>query len=632
MFLSSAVYTKCKKVLLECPEFETLEALKLVFIVSELHEYRANLPEVRTKAERVAATIDYLVPQYNLGQSVFVIFLQQLASGQPEGANLKMELSGLIDLVQNLDGSLEHNKFTATAPPKVSLNTNMPEIRVFISSSGKDLADYREATIEICSQLGLRPVAMELFEGRGASAIESSKRELAQANLYVGIFAHRYGYIEQGYTKAASELEFDYAQALQLEQLCFLVDPSYPWPPDLIDYEHYQQLTLFKEKIARFIRAEFTSIDDFKAKLIYSIVEWQKKQHLFTGATPVFESSFRVIPFRPNLVIGREEAINELKERFGINSSKSRRSPIIIRGWPGVGKTTLVNNLVYDTTIKQAFRDDVLWCALGQSANVFGQLTSWGRQLGILGIEHATSLQQVIEHLRAALQSKQLLLIVDDIWKSEDGIPFKQIVGSESVLVFTTRFGDVARSLANLPDDIYVLGVLSDENATALLRKLTPEVVKKYPEKTLELVKDLEGLPLAIRVAGRLLDSRTSLGVDVLPLIEEIRKSRKLLDEKAPDDRFDPVSGTTPTINLLFKISTDLLDTSARECFIMVGVFAPKPATFSFDALQAVWEVADPLPIVQELVDRGLLEFIPSQARFQMHAMLAKHAEALLED
>ena len=64
---------------------------------------------------------------------------------------------------------------------------------VFISSTGKDLTDYRQAAIEVCLRLGLTPVAMEFFEAMGIGATEGSKAKLDGAEVYVGIGAQRYG-------------------------------------------------------------------------------------------------------------------------------------------------------------------------------------------------------------------------------------------------------------------------------------------------------------------------------------------------------------------------------------------------------------------------------------------------------
>jgi hypothetical protein len=130
---------------------------------------------------------------------------------------------------------------------------------VFLSSTGLDLVEYRDAAIEVCNQLGLVPIAMEFFEAMGAGAVEASKTKLEDADVYVGIFAHRYGYIEPGYDRSVTQLEFEHAGERRLERLCFVVDDSYPWPPDAIDYEHHGELVAFKKSVDKLVRARFTT-------------------------------------------------------------------------------------------------------------------------------------------------------------------------------------------------------------------------------------------------------------------------------------------------------------------------------------------------------------------------------------
>ncbi|MDX2137030.1 MAG: DUF4062 domain-containing protein, partial [Chloroflexota bacterium] len=67
---------------------------------------------------------------------------------------------------------------------------------VFISSTSRDLADYRAAAVEICLRMGYTPIAMEYFSAMPVGATAGSLHKLDTADLYVGIFAHRYGYIE----------------------------------------------------------------------------------------------------------------------------------------------------------------------------------------------------------------------------------------------------------------------------------------------------------------------------------------------------------------------------------------------------------------------------------------------------
>ena len=149
---------------------------------------------------------------------------------------------------------------------------------VFISSTGKDLAEYRQAAIEICNRLGLTPNAMEFFESMGAGATAGSQRRLDEADVYVGIFAHRYGFIEPGYTQSVTELEFDYAGQRGLERLCFALNANTPWPTAAWDAAHYPQMQALRGKVDALIRAEFTSVDDFRVKLMQALVKWQQAQ------------------------------------------------------------------------------------------------------------------------------------------------------------------------------------------------------------------------------------------------------------------------------------------------------------------------------------------------------------------
>lgn len=146
---------------------------------------------------------------------------------------------------------------------------------VFISSTSLDLREYRDAAIEECNRLGLVPIAMEFFEAMGRGATAGSQAKLDQADLYVGIVAHRYGYIEEGREAGVTELEFDHATARGLDRLCFLVDPSWPWPEGLIEGAHAGRLAAFKARIEKsVIRALFTTVQDFQGKLRLALTQW----------------------------------------------------------------------------------------------------------------------------------------------------------------------------------------------------------------------------------------------------------------------------------------------------------------------------------------------------------------------
>lgn len=357
--------------------------------------------------------------------------------------------------------------------------------------------------------------------------------------------------------------------------------------------------------------------------------------HIYQGTPPAPKPGSA--PPLPALVIGREDAMRDLKARLGIAPGGQAAAPIqvltAIRGWPGVGKTTIAAALAHDPDLTTAFPDGLLWVSLGPKPSLFSELATWGRALGTEDLLRARTLEEASAQLAALLRNKRMLLIVDDVWEPEHAMPFK-VGGRGCAMLITTRANSVAQALAPTPNDIYRLPVLTEDKALELLRALAPDVVAQHPQLSLELARALECLPLALQVAGHMLNVEASYGFGVGALLAELREGAeryeggKLLGARAPADRVDLASETTPTVAVLLQKSTDRLDEQARECFAYLGAFAPKPATFDLAAMRAVWEIEDPQPVARILVDRGLLEPVGS-GRFQMHALLVMHARSL---
>ena len=289
--------------------------------------------------------------------------------------------------------------------------------------------------------------------------------------------------------------------------------------------------------------------------------------------------------------------------------------------------------LAHDQDVAQTFPDGVLWASLGQTPDVFSALATWGRALGTDEILKAKTLEEAMAQLTALLRNKRMLLIVDDVWEPEHAVPFK-VGGRGCAMLLTTRRNDVAQAVAPTPGDIYNLPILTEAKSLELLQILAPAVVAHYLEPCRELVRELEGLPLALQVAGHLLHVEASYGFDVTELLTELREGAKLLEAKPPADRMPLANETTPTIAVLLQKSTDRMDAFTRDCFAYLGPFAPKPATFDFVAMQNMWQIDTETTktTIRTLVDRGLLEFVTELGRYQMHALLVMHANSMLTD
>ena len=311
---------------------------------------------------------------------------------------------------------------------------------VFISSTGKDLTDYRQAAIEVCLRLGLTPVAMEFFEAMGIGATEGSKAKLDGADVYVGIFAHRYGYIEDGHDQSVTEIEFDYAGEKKLDRLCFLLDPKHPWPQDAVDHENYPRLKKFKGQINKLVRAEFTTVDSFRAALIQALVEW-KKQAGIEGGTGQREApgglpEIHNIPHQrnPNFT-GRDELLRQLREALG--GGESAAITQAIHGLGGVGKTQLALEYAY----RYASEYSLIWWLRSEGPeSLNADFEALGKKLGVVSEEERSEQSEVVEAVRAELEHRTDWLLVFDNARRPDEIRPYLPRGSAGHVVLT---GDV---------------------------------------------------------------------------------------------------------------------------------------------------------------------------------------------
>jgi DNA-binding SARP family transcriptional activator len=382
------------------------------------------------------------------------------------------------------------------------------------------------------------------------------------------------------------------------------------------------------ESCVEILDEELATLPDSETRQLYEAIKSDQLGRDFLITTSDSSLAKNILPPLPSLVIGRKKELDDIKGRLGVSSSKGR-AITVIQGWPGVGKSTISAILAHDPEVARLFPDGILWASLGESPNLLGEISTWADVLIPGENGKARGLEEVSAQLTAVLRDRRVLLILDDVWQAEHALPFR-IGGQHCGMLMTSRLNDVSIALAPTAGDIYRLPVLSEEAGLELLKELSPETLAEEPEAARELIRDLEGLPLAIHVAGRLLHSEARLGWGLRELLSELRSGAALLSAPAPSEMQRVRSGASPTVAALLKRSTDLLDSETRRRFALLGLFVPKPATFDLEAMAVAWDVEDPRLTARPLVNRGLLEPL-SGGRFQMHALLVMHARSLLE-
>jgi hypothetical protein len=110
--------------------------------------------------------------------------------------------------------------------------------KIYLSSTYSDLKAYREAVYHALRQMRHDVIAMEDYVATDQRPLQKCLADVAECDLYVGLFAWRYGYIplqENPENKSITELE--YRQAMRAGKTCliFLLDEETPWPRTQMD-------------------------------------------------------------------------------------------------------------------------------------------------------------------------------------------------------------------------------------------------------------------------------------------------------------------------------------------------------------------------------------------------------------
>jgi hypothetical protein len=146
-------------------------------------------------------------------------------------------------------------------------------MKVFISSTYRDLVDHRRAVADAVERLGLQLERMESFGARPEEPLHACLAEVEDSELFVGIYAHRYGYIPVDATVSITEVEFEHALAHRRPTFCFFLDDSYPWPDEFVEKEPGRtKLATFRDRVQKLVvRDLFTTPEVLGSRVASSI-------------------------------------------------------------------------------------------------------------------------------------------------------------------------------------------------------------------------------------------------------------------------------------------------------------------------------------------------------------------------
>ena len=125
---------------------------------------------------------------------------------------------------------------------------------------------------------------MESLPARDADAIHASLEMVDKADIYIGIYAWRYGHIPEGYEISITEMEFNRALERQIPILIFLSHKEHPITVEMFEAGDVAQMKLaaLKDRATKGRgRREFKSPAELRAHVIQALSDHkQRKQQL----------------------------------------------------------------------------------------------------------------------------------------------------------------------------------------------------------------------------------------------------------------------------------------------------------------------------------------------------------------
>lgn len=122
-------------------------------------------------------------------------------------------------------------------------------LRIYVSSTYKDLIDERTAVREAILALGHFPVAMEEYGSADERPLEKCLADVRSCQVYVGIIAWRYGFCPNGGEKCITQLEYEAADAKGIPRYIFMLHEDAAWPRNRIPDEDQPRIKSFRQML-----------------------------------------------------------------------------------------------------------------------------------------------------------------------------------------------------------------------------------------------------------------------------------------------------------------------------------------------------------------------------------------------
>lgn len=324
------------------------------------------------------------------------------------------------------------------------------------------------------------------------------------------------------------------------------------------------------------------------------------------------------LPPLPDTFTPRADVLQTLRARVLNDESDRHVALTALRGMGGIGKTVMALALAHDQAVQDAFPDGIAWVRVGKTpeAGVVGIIQSAFAALGEPPLTD-TFKETCINRVRALMQEKSILFVLDDVWSAEYIEPFLAAAPRCRVLVTTRGLG-----VANLRDDYEIgevmLGTMNPDEAHELLERHIGKSDAAIPR----IAERVGYLPLALKLVGSRLNAKNNLrkitGDQWLSTFKQAAELRTV------GGRQD----STTSLDLCIGLSVDELPSDQQTLYHTLGIF-PEDIEIPREAASRLWIGLNPR-LSEDQVDEllialdqlALIHLDSASGRFTVHDLL----------
>ena len=495
------------------------------------------------------------------------------------------------------------------------IRTPDQRLRVFVSSTLKELAPERRAARAAIERLALAPVMFELG-ARPYPPRSLYRAYLEQSDIFVGVYWEEYGWIAPG--EQVSGLEDEWALAPDIPKLIYIKAGTDRQPrlEDLLarirddDAASYVSFTQADE-LAELLTADLATLlaERFDAA-------GPRGADLPDAAAPVTSTEVIGVPSPLTRLLGREEELDAVTRML---LEKEHRL-VTITGPGGIGKSRLA--VAAARAVEAAFPDGVAFVDLAPVDDPDQVIPAIAHALGI----RDTGEPPLAEKVAIALGDRRMLLVLDNVEQVVDAAPaLSALLGATSVSVLATSRillrigGEQSVDLGPLP--AAVAADLFVERARAV--KPDFAVTDENAASVDAICAALDGAPLALELAAARARVLTPEA-----MVDRLDHALTLLAGGARD-----LPERQRTMQATIEWSTRLLGDDQRELLLRLGVFRGGFGLEAAEWMSAGLDGTDAVEALGELVDGSLVreQDRGSRAWFAMPAIVREYARARLE-